>query len=94
MADPGSDIQNPIGVGGGVYENSAVDWVQQMHDLEAIQWRGGDSFWGGEFCSFDKFPLQSRSETDSARSTRQFLLRLRQRNGIIRLPNLRELLSC
>jgi hypothetical protein len=37
-----------LGTSGGIVEQSQVDWVQQMRDLEAIQWTGGDAFYDGQ----------------------------------------------
>ena len=28
-------------------EKSQPDWLQQMYDLEAIGWNGGENFWEG-----------------------------------------------
>lgn len=28
-------------------EQSQADWIQQMHDCEALGWRGGDAFYDG-----------------------------------------------
>jgi hypothetical protein len=29
-------------------ERTQSDWIQQMHDCEAMGWRGGDAFYDGQ----------------------------------------------